>query len=173
MIDFNVIDTLLYNWVYTYSGITTIWQNEDGPKPNLPYITLRRQSVLSVGQDYVSDLNSSTELAKISGDRDLVINIQAYGSNAFGRLEDLYYLRHLPASQELLFAGNLSLIDRLAIENITGLNDLEYEERATMDLLFRFASQKTAISLGVIETVNIEENVKNPDKTENFETDLT
>lgn len=172
MINFNAIDTILYNWVVLYSGVSTIWQNSNGPKPDLPFVTLRRQSLESVGHGYVSDPDDSG-IAKISGDRDMTVNLQAYGDNAFGVLEDLWNVRLVDASQELLYAGGLALIDQLALTNITGLNDLEYEERATMDLMFRFVSQRTGVDVGLIEEANIEGDLKDPDKEINFTLDLT
>ena len=136
MIDFDVIDKRIYDWTVLYSSIAVIWVEDNGPKPNLPYLTLRRSTLIKYGHEYISAPNNSG-IAKISGDRDLTINLQAYGSNAFGRLEDLYSAQMLPASQEFLQLGNLSLIDQLAIGNITGLNDTLFEQRAQMDLLFR------------------------------------
>jgi len=173
MIDFNVIDILIYTWVNTFSGISVTWQNQKkAPKLDLPFMAIRRQSIISKDQGYISNPDNSG-IGKISSNRDMIINCQCYGSNAFGRLEDLYNVRLLDSSFDLLRAGGLSLIDQIVITDLTGLNDLEYEERATTDLLFRFASQNDNVSLGLIETINIENNLKEPDKTKNFDIDLT
>ena len=172
MIDFDALDIVLYDWLVTFGGITTIWSNDNGPKPDLPYLTLRRQTLVSIGQGYTSAPNASG-IAKISGDRDLTVQIQAYGSNAFGRLDDLYNVRLDINSQELLYTSNLALVNQLMISNLTGLNDTEFEERAVTDLLFRFASQRTGVDVGLIETVEVTGNLKEPDKTLNFNIDLT
>jgi len=172
MINFNTIDTLIYTWTVTYSGITVDWQNQNCPKSDLPYIALRRQSLKAIGHGFISDPDDSG-IGKISGDREIIVNFQAYGNNAFGMLEDLWNVRLLDSSNELLRAGGLTLVDQLAILNITGLNDLEFEERASMDLSFGFVSQNDNVDLGLIETINIENNVKEPDKTQNFNIDLT
>lgn len=172
MIDFNIIDTLLFDWLVQFSSISVVWQESNGPKPDLPYLTLRRQSVSSIAHEYMSNPDDNG-IAVISGNRELIINIQAYGSNAFGRLEDLISLHLVTESQELLATEGLSLINQLGIQNITGLNDTLFEERASVDLLLRFASQRENVDVGLIETVEIEGNVKEPDKTFNFSVDLT
>lgn len=171
MINFNTIDITIYDWVTTFTGITTIWMNDNGPKPNLPFIALRRSTLVSVGQGYLSEPDNNG-LSKISGDRNMTVNIQAYGSNAIGRLDELYNIRLDNNSQELLYLGGLALIDLLAITDLTGLNDTEFEERAQMDLLFRLVSQRTNVPVGLIETIEIEGNLKNPNKTFNFDLDI-
>lgn len=172
MIDFNAIDTLLHTWTVTYTGITVIWSNDNGPKPDLPYIALRRSSLVPIGEEYLSKPDSNGK-AKISGNRDLVVFYQCFGSNAMGILENLWTTRQIPTSQEFLQTEGVSLIDRLAMNNITGLNDTEYEERAAMDLLFRFASQRVDVALGLIEDVVIngeykEENINQTITIENL-----
>jgi len=172
MIDFDVIDELIYDWVSTFSGITTIWADDNSPKPDLPYISLRKGTVTPIGHGYIS-VPTSSGISKISGDRDMIVNFQAYGNNAFGKLENLWHVRLDPGSQELLYIGGLSLIELFALTNLTGLNDTLFEGRAQMDLLFRFVSQRTNIDVGLIETVEIEGNLKEPDDTFNFNVDLT
>lgn len=171
MIDFNVIDALIYDWVSTFSGITVIWAEDNSPKPDLPFLSLRRATLANIGHGFASQADNSG-IQKISGDRDLIVNIQAFGSNAFGRLDELYNVRLDSNSQELLAAGNLALINQIALTNLTGLNDSEYEERATTDLLFRFASQRTGVDVGYIDKIEVTGNIKNPDKTINFDVDL-
>lgn len=155
MNDFNAIDDSLYDWVALYAGIAIIWAEDNGVKPDLPYITLRRSTLTGIGHEFISSPDDNGK-AKISGDRDMVLNFQCFGSNAFGRLEDLWSVRLIPASQEMLIASGLSLIDKYVLTNLTGLNDTEFEERAQMDLLFRFASQRTNVDVGLIEESNIE-----------------
>lgn len=171
MIDFDAVDTTIYDWASTFAGIEVVWMNDNGPKPDLPYLALRRSSLAAIGHGFES-IPDGGGLAKISGDRDMTVNIQAYGSNAYGRLDELYNVRLDPNSQELLALGDLALVNLLAITNLTGLNDTEFEERAQMDLLFRFASQRTGVDVGLIEIVEIEGNLKDPDKTFNFVVNL-
>jgi hypothetical protein len=167
MIDFNTeIDPLIYDWTVLYSGIEVIWSNDNGPKPDKPYIALRRQVMNPIGEEYLSKPDSNG-MAKISGNRDLIVYFQAYGDNAFGRLEDLWTTRLIPASQEFLATQGLSLVDRMAMSNITGLNDTKFEERAVMDLLFRFASQRVNVEVGLIESIEINGQYKEGNKTTN------
>ena len=171
MINFSDIKDLLYTWLYTYTNKITIWQDQAAPRPNLPYLTLRIQSLSSVGHEYTSVPNNSG-MIKISGIREMTVNVQAYGENSFSILEDLHSINALPESQELLLSKGLILVDVLNLTNITGLNEYCPEERATTDLLFRFGSQRVNANVGLIENVNIEGNLKNPDKQFTFERSL-
>lgn len=172
MIDFNVdIDPLIYAWTVLYTGLTAIWSNDNGPKPDLPYIALRRQVVNPIGSEYLSKPNSSG-MAKISGNRDLIIYFQAYGNNAMGVLENLWTVRLIPASQEQLATKGISLVNKLAINNITGLNETKFEERAQMDLLFRFASQRVDVDVGYIDDISINGEYKQGNLTINQTIDI-
>ena len=172
MIDFDIdIDPLIHAWTVLYTGLTVIWSNDNGPKPDLPYVALRRQVLNPIGGDYLSKPDSNGE-AKISGNRDLIIYFQAYGTNAMGVLENLWTVRLIPASQEQLATKGISLINKLALNNITGLNETKFEERAQMDLVFLFASLRIDVDVGIIENISINGEYKQGNLTINQTIDI-
>lgn len=178
MTDFDVLDILIGDWLTMFtSGVTiAIANDKSAVKPDLPFITFRRSSLVPIGEEYLStpDVNGK---AKISGNRDLTYLFQCYGSNAMGILEELWTVRLIPASQDFLTAGGISLIDRLGANDITGLNDTEYESRSQMDLLFRFASQRVDVDVGLIEDITINGTYKdeegNTSRTQTIDIDVS
>lgn len=178
MINIRDIEALLVEWTETFTGLATgqvIIAEDNGPKPDLPYIALRIQNINKIGTEVRSnpyDFGGSAAI-KISGNREMVVNFQAYGTNSYGILEDLWHRVHDELSRTLLANEGLALIEQLALTNLTGLNDTDFEERAQQDLMFRFATQLEDIDVGVIETVDVSGQLKNPDKTIDINIDLT
>ena len=180
MIVISDIEALLVTWVKTFTGFSTgkvIIAEDNGPKPDLPYITIRLGPMTPQGHECRSSpvytLGTDTNAVKISGVRDLVVNFQGYGDNIYGVLDNLYQYICVENSIDLLATGGLALINQIAINNLTRLNDLEFEQRAQMDLLFRFGTQLENIDVGYIETISVTGEVKTPDKTINIDIDLT
>jgi len=172
------IKILLKSWIELYTGLSSdnvisSWGN--GPKPTPPYISFQLGTITPIGHECRSNPyeNAGEMNVKISGNRDMIVNLQAYGNNAYGILENLYHYIHVEASINMLATEGLALIDMVSLAQLTGLNDLEFEERASMDLLFRFATQLNDINVGFIDTVNVTGQLKEPDKTINIGIDLT
>lgn len=172
MINFDAIESKIWEWADTYSPVEVIRSDDNGPKPSTPYLAIRSQTLVGPGHEYISPPDSSG-FAVISGNRDLTVQVQAYGNNSMGLIENLWATRLMPDSQTLLQEESLSLIDKLSLLNITGLNDTLMEERASGDFLFRFGSQtdRTDTEVGLIETVEVDGTYINPDFTSSFTID--
>jgi len=174
MINTTTINDLIGRWLLEFTGIQAIRSQGKGTKPDTPYLTLRIASLITHGVDYVSPPDNSG-MAIISGVREMIVNVQCYGLNAFGILENVSHLNVHDGSQVFLKTENITFITERNLLDISGLNEITYEDRATTDLLFRFGTQYTGVDVGLIEVVEIEGiiNTGSSEKIFNFEVDLT
>lgn len=172
MINIDEIKKNIQNWIYTQSGLTTIWANQIGaPKPDLPFISINLTSMSQIGRDNLSSPDV-TGVAKISGDRGIIISVQAFGTGAMVILENLHQKRYIEDSKTDLTLNGIAFIGASIVQDITGINDIDYEERAVSDFSFRFVSQDTNIDVGYIDNITIEGELKEPDHDIDFDIDI-
>jgi len=167
------ISTLKDNIYDAFNAIATfeiIWANQDAPRPSSNYITLLLNTFSRVGWDFSNppdDTPTPGEIggaAVISGDRELTLSIQAFGSGAFEQLIRLQSKLEMPSIRGA-FADDydLAIVNSSDVTDITGLIDSQMEARASLDIFLRLASpyDTAAESVvtedqGVIETVLID-----------------
>ena len=156
-IDFPTLRTDLYDWATAVApmGVRVIWYRPNAPRPDLPYVTLSMLSFSQVGWDYIPrpDTNGDAEL---TGDREFTLQMQAFGDNAFGILEDIRTSLQKPSVLDTLRDDGIVFVNQNEITNVTALLDTEWEPRASMDIQFRVA-QTAEDDLGKIETVELQE----------------
>lgn len=151
--NFDAIDKALYDWVNIFTGQNVIWLNQNSPRPDRPYLTLYKSTLLPIGHDFESNVNIGGEL-RIGGIRQLTLQISHYGNNSMGVLESLMVSLHMDQYKDILVAEGITYLDRLAINDLSTLLDTEFENRAQMDLLFLIGSESELIDTSVIEIVN-------------------
>jgi len=148
----------LYNWISTTSGITTIWSFANAPQPPLPYITLNLLNINSTGPDYETPPNDNGEAA-LFGNRELVLEVNYYGSGGIDVLEKLRTSIQQFDIKQTLNAAGIVFIDRELSQNLTFLQDSLYEERHLMEFRFRYSNQgpvADVFDVGIIEHVGME-----------------
>lgn len=160
-ITFSTLKTALYAWASSNTPALTpvIYYNQDGVRPAKPYITLFLRDFVQIGWDYVPKPDALGD-ADIIGNREFTLQIESYGANAMQVLENLRSSLQNPNVLDTLRANNIVFVNQFPINDTTVLLDTQYEERATMDILFRIA-QTIEPNLGVIEIVEIEETLSN------------
>lgn len=160
--DKSSIKNILYSWVS--SIITTkqfIWLDQNSPRPSLPYLGGRIGSYSFIHDDYVGSPDSSG-YSEITGNREFVLYLEAYGNTSFESLEQLVMSLNKIDVISLLISNNIVFVNEMNdIVDLSELLDSRYEERASLDLLFRIASSDTDENRGIIETVKIELMCKN------------
>ena len=128
---------------------------------------MNKNPLVPIGQNQKTTPDNNGYILIIQAN-DLTINFQAIGDNSYGELNKLAILASDPNSQDVLIANGISLIDPTPITNLTGLVDENYEERASMDLRFRFSiihGEDQSIETGIIKKVNIDGTYKTPTGT--------
>lgn len=154
MIDFTKIDKAFYTWVKNFTGESVIWWDQNGPRPERPYLTLRKSSLLPLGHDFYADVESVSGFTKIGGVRQLTLQINHYGVNSIGVLEGLCTSLWIEEYSLLLREAGITFLNRLAIQDLTDLLDTRFEDRSQMDMLFLIGSQTDNVAVGVVEDVN-------------------
>jgi hypothetical protein len=166
-LNFNTFDSWIYNWIVPFTGLTTKWANQNGVKPDLPFLMMDKQTMTTVGHDITLPPDDNGFIV-IASQKELVINFQAFGANSYGELDSIKALTNNPSSQDVLIENGISLVNYFPIQNLTQLVDNDYEERASMDLLFRFViyyGENDEIESGLIKKVNIDATYKNANGT--------
>ncbi len=125
--------------------------NGNGPRPKLPYITLRldtapRGTLLEVG---LSNEGAQTYYAQ----RDGTVELQCFGDSSFDALDDLSHRLKGPSMLAAAYAANLAVYAVDAVQNVPVLRDGgKYEPRAVLDIGVRYTKQHVE-DVGLINTV--------------------
>ena len=164
-LDFTTIKSGLVTWVNTATSLKTIWSDQDAPQPydgeelkTIAYAALRYSTIDQINEDHVSPPDNAG-IATISGDREFILFIQVKGKDALSKMSDLLDSLQKVTVQDTLRASKISYVDNFPIMNITGLDDTQYIERASMDVLFRTFSEITDV-VGVIEKTEVTQTIK-------------
>lgn len=151
---FTALQTFIVSLVSSITGKTTIWQNQNAPKPKKPYLAIRLFGFHGIGQDEIL-LNGPTITDVIVSDhKDVTLECQWIGPGSMG----LLLLQQAMKKPTILDRCTIArvCIDSLGeVRDITELLDSNtFEERAIVEFNIRFVIQSVD-NPGVIENVNI------------------
>lgn len=159
MIDGTAIRKAFYDWVSQFTGLTTLWADQNCPQPLRPYMTLRLQSGLPIGHDFFAPITDAG-ISKLGGLLQITLQISSFADDSMFICEELLRSLKIETYRMILYNEGITFLNRLAIQNLTGLDDTQFEDRSQMDMLFLIGSQIDDINLGRIETVNIHGKLK-------------
>jgi hypothetical protein len=150
--------TVMYNWAVANvpSGKPVIYLYNNGPRPDVEYVTLFISTLVEIGRDYTQSPLSTSAPETIVGDREFTLQVVAYGDDPFTVCENLRCSLQKQTVLSTLRANGVAYVNWFPIVDTTTIVDTGYEQRASMDLLFRVANVYSDIS-GDIETTQIEE----------------
>lgn len=155
MIYFVDLQRYFYQWAKLIDGGTIYWEQDNGPKECPPAISMRVMTIQQIGPSFYGPVDETTGEAKLFATTNLFLRLQAYGANAWGRLQKFEMSGRLYEEMDFLRENtSYSLLRSEAQNNITGLNDTRNEERWTTTLVFNGAVEIENIQVGVIEQVN-------------------
>ncbi len=143
------------------ASVTTwpvIHADQNAPRPNVPYITLRLASVTRVGSQEQAQGPVLDKLA-VSDVRRGTLMLAAYGAGAQTELTNVSLFLGLSQPKQQLYTQGVTILDHLSINLIPVLRDgTLHEERAVMDsyVSFRLNYEDT---VHVIETVEVPNNL--------------
>ena len=159
----------LYHWVKrecesVIPADQIVWRNQSEPMPPRPCVTMKITSgpKRTGYSDNVTYLSGDNYI--VGGQREMVVSVQIFGNTQI----------HKPMAYQLAIDLNASLskvtvLDRLRasgvavfnqgeVDNITALEETEFEERAAFDVLLGVA-ENVVDDPGIIEHVNLENDV--------------
>lgn len=138
----------IYNWIEArvdglLSGVCIVWRQQSEPLPKRPCITMKIISGptrvgYSDGALYVG--GQSGTAWNYCGHRELVVSIQVFGSskvrmpNAYQLAIDLNSSLSVPSALQLLRSGGIAMLKQGDIQNLTALEETEWEERMQFDM---------------------------------------
>lgn len=162
-LDFSVVRTNLYNWAIQNipSGMPAIYLYPNSPRPQVDYVSLYISSITQIGWDYTQDPLDNTGVSQMVGDREFTLQCVAYGGDPMTVIQNLRTSLQKQTVLDSLRVTGIVFVNWFPVVDITELVDSRYEQRASMDVLFRIADVYTD-NLGVISTVVLEEVFKNP-----------
>ncbi|SSW67311.1 hypothetical protein AVE30378_02557 [Achromobacter veterisilvae] len=132
-------------------GVPVIFADEDGPRPGAPYVTLAVRWAQASNAEAVRMGNDGIQ--SVRQHDDATVELQAFGSAAYDRLDELgLRLRHA-LYQERAEALGLALFEVGRLQNIPVLRDAtRFEKRGVLELGIRYA-RSFAAPVGMIEAV--------------------
>jgi hypothetical protein len=146
-----MIEDEIRRFLVKATPVPIVIANQNGPRPALPYITLRvdaapRAPLLEAD---LSDNGVQTYAAH----RDATVELQCFGEGSFDALDDLGQRLKGPAMVAEAFARNLAVYAVDAVQNVPVLRDgSTYEPRALLDIGIRYVKQHDE-DVGLINTV--------------------
>lgn len=163
---FSALKTSLYNWVIANIpvGMPAVYYYPNAPRPEVDYVSLQITSLSQIGWDYVPRPTATPGTVTQVGDREFTFQVQAYGGDVLTVLENLRTSLQKQTVLDTLRANGIVFVNQFPINDITDLIDTRFEQRATMDILFRI-SQQYLDTLGIIDIVQLREIIKDVDST--------
>jgi len=152
------------------------YQFQNSPHPDKPYFALLLTSFLKIGRDGFTDPDESG-VSSMIGNRDFTLQILGFGSGIVEKTTQLQTSFERPDIHELFRDGGIFPynIDQ-PVQDISGLDDSENEERSSWDVMMRTDSVITGVPVGLILKVNGEGTYKQlgkPDITRDLSIDST
>lgn len=139
------------------SGLTedkVIWQDENAPRPALPYVAMKVMSQRFVKQDYYADPDANG-VQKVQGDRELTLNIQYFGPDSVQNLEAVVDKLRLNSVLDRFMAAKYVAFNTAQVTDIAALLDkAQIEPRASMDVFIRTKKYQDD-QVGFIDTANV------------------
>ena len=147
-------------WVETITGFTSIWLNQNTPRPARPYATLHIMNQRQVGQPYTGPI-TALGVATIQAQYEITVSIQIYGSSTAAdprtAINAAYALRQSldrPSIRESLGIAGWAFRAEEQIADVPEMLDSAWEPRAFFDAVFGMTVEQTD-NLGYVETVEV------------------
>ena len=131
--------------------VPIIIANGNGPRPKLPYITLRLETAPRAP---LSETGLSAEgIQTYAAQRDGTVELQCFGEGSFDALDEMSQRMKGPAMLAAAYEANLAIYATDAVQNVPVLRDGgKYEPRAVLDIGVRYTKQHDE-DVGLIKTV--------------------
>lgn len=164
MPSFDDMKDTIYDVINGQTGKRCRWDYQDGPIPDKPFFSLSMRVFRKIGRDVFIGPDGSGEY-QMNGNREFTLEVLGFGT---GIVESTYILQTIlerPDVHELLRVGGVIPYDiDQPIEDISGLDQSQPEERSSYSIFMRTDSIITNVPAGVIEKVNIDATYKQAGK---------
>jgi hypothetical protein len=156
MINQTDIQTGLYKYISSMCPGWRVFKTIDNAaRPDTPCISIRQTKLKRNGSSICGDVNVNTGNGKYYNSGVLTIELVAYGENSIGILDSLND-RCEVFENTLSSTTGLSILNMSEVQDISGLNDTIWEERATCTIEFTIGIEYTTRQIGYIDNAEIE-----------------
>lgn len=156
-ITWSTVEDALHDWLSGATGLTTIWAQQDAPRPAYPFATLsiiagptRVGGVDEIRYTYDSGqpLGQEVEI-EAAGLREITVSCQAFVAAGTSQTQNrvardtmckAQSSLGMPSVQAALRAAGLSVIEEGVVQNASAVDEDTWIGRASMDVRFRLAA---------------------------------
>ena len=157
------LKTRLYTLIQPILGGTVIWADQTGPRPALPYSTMRLGVISPVGEPHYSDVDNAGVQTVIAV-RESVLNVNRFGVDSVATVEMFSDKLLLNSNLDKFSVQDISVFNMSSVTDIAQLlNGIAIEPRASIDLSIRWESDQID-TVGIIDTV-ISNGISGPGNT--------
>jgi hypothetical protein len=154
----------IYDVINGQTGIECIYNWQDGPIPDKPFFGFTLTAFRKIGRDVFIGPDGSGNY-QMQGNRDFTLLIQGFGPGIVEKTFLLQTILERPDIHETFRAGGLFPYDiDQPVQDVSGLDQSEPEERSSWDLFMRTDSIISDVPAGLIEKVNIDATYKQAGK---------
>ncbi len=146
----------VFDWASGESGLTTIFERPNQPRPSTPYVSLNIVGG-PVKQGGQQEVRFDDPTFSVNALLALTVSVKAYGNQTNDPISILTNLQLSLGKLEVLESlrsGGIAVWNEGPISDISEVLETGFEERANMDVLFA-ASHSTVTDGGLIEKVDL------------------
>ena len=162
-----MIVSALNHGIYTWLDGATTWpvvlMEQNAPRPNTSYVGWRLGNSKRIAEDYEGSPDAGGD-STIVGNREMIAEVQAYGSGARQQLENCRDALSKETVRGTLADSSCCVVEATDVQNLSTVLNSSYEERALLEVRFRTWSEMVD-QIGWIEHVRGDGTVVGPDSS--------
>lgn len=144
------------------TGVKSIWDYQNNPKPPNPYISLRLSPERSIGTE-VRRKKDASGVLDVIGRKEATLSINSFGTGAIDKCNQLWLSLKRPTIVDRCFIVGIAFTRAEEVQDLTALLDgRSWEERANLDLIVTY-SRSMIDEPGYIDTVIVNGELGNID----------
>ena len=141
-----------YALIAPLAGITTIWANQNAPRPAKPYVSLRIASRKTDEHDEYGPVTADGTQVVVANS-EITLEVQAYGDGAQAALEAVRAKLGLQTVVQSTAALGIAVRSRGQVMNVTQLLDASsFEDRAVLEVVIGYRENVTD-TVGLIQSI--------------------
>lgn len=133
-----------------------IWQDQNSPQPDIPYVTLKIiQGPNQIGIDDSMDYNSGTpDNYSLEGMDAWTLNVQTYGEDSLQIINEFKVFLQDPELTEFINSKEITFLKPEGIIDVTILLETTFESRHSLDLIV-YTKHASISNVSIIEDIEI------------------
>lgn len=176
MASLSTIQTALHTWVSNATGATTVWANQNEPRPeNYPFVVMNVTDLTPDGGDYLAlQVNGAGDFDEcVISRRVLTLNVQCFSDSQAFDSNGRYYLELAAAearrvqTREAFAAADLGLVRAAPVQNLDQVINGAWESRWSINFTFNalLSYEPAGGGVNAIDTVVAENQIVSPAET--------